>query len=98
MRLQVLKALANPSHIFYVPYSLAVLNFAILFILYMIAFVVSLIISKGMDPVSPMFFIIGVIVIHSILAVYSKKDPQLGQIIVAKVNLMKRKIPGKLAA
>lgn len=98
MKQQVLKALANPSHIFYVPYSLAVLNFAVLFLCYMVAFVVSLILSKGMKPADPMFFILGVIGVHSVLAYFSKKDPQLGQIVIAKFNLMKRKIPRKLAA
>jgi hypothetical protein len=32
------------------------------------------------------------------IAVFSKRDPQLGQIIIAKIQLFKKKIPGKLAA
>ena len=95
MKQQVLKALANPSHLFGVPYSLAVLNFAILFIIYMTGFIGSLVISKGAKPISPMGFMIAVIVTHSILAMISKYDPQMGQIVVAKVNLFKRKIPRK---
>ena len=98
MKQQVLKALANPAHIFYVPYSLAVLNFAVQFIIFMVIFFVSLALTKGRDPISPLYFLISVIVVHSIIAVFSKRDPQLGQIISAKIQLFKRKIPGRLAA
>ena len=98
MKQQVLKALANPAHIFYVPYSLAVMNFAIQFIIYMVVFIVSLVATNGRDPVSPMFFLLSVIAVHSIIAVFSKRDPQLGQIVSAKIQLFKKKIPGKLAA
>jgi type IV secretory pathway VirB3-like protein len=98
MRQQVLKALANPAHIFYVPYSLAIINFAIQFIIFMVVFIAVLILSKGKDTFNPMYFIISVIVVHSIIAIFSKRDPQLGQIVTAKLQLLKRKIPGKLAA
>lgn len=98
MKQQVLKALANPAHIFYVPYSLAVLNFIIQFLIWIVLFVASLIITKGKNPVNPMFFLLSVIIVHSIMAIYSKRDPQIGQIIMAKIQLFKRKIPGKLAA
>lgn len=98
MKQQVLKALANPAHIFYVPYSLAVLNFAVQFIIFMVVFFASLALTKGKDPISPLYFLISVIVVHSIIAVFSKRDPQLGQIISAKIQLFKRKIPGRLAA
>ena len=96
MKQQVLKALANPSRIFYVPYSLAVLNFVIQFLVFMTFFVVRLVLFDG--ETNPMFFLISVVVVHSILAVFAKRDPQLGQIVTAKVQLFKRKIPGKLAA
>ena len=98
MKQQVLKALANPAHIFYVPYSLAVLNFAIQFIIFMVIFFASLALTKGKDAVSPLYFLISVIVVHSIIAVFSKRDPQLGQIISSKIQLFKKKIPGRLAA
>ena len=98
MRQQVLKALANPAHIFYVPYSLAIINFAIQFIIFMVVFIAVLILSKGKDTFNPMYFIVSVIVVHSIIAIFSKRDPQLGQIVTAKLQLLKRKIPGKLAA
>lgn len=98
MKQQVLKALANPAHIFYVPYSLAVINFAVQFLIFMAVFVVVLIASGGKDSVNPLFFLISVILVHSIIAIFSKRDPQLGQIVSAKIQLFKKKIPGKLAA
>lgn len=98
MKQQVLKALANPAHIFYVPYSLAVLNFFIQFIIWIILFIASLILTGGKNPANPLFFLLSVIIVHSIIAIFSKRDPQLGQIITAKLQLIKRKIPGKMAA
>ncbi len=98
MKQQVLKALANPSRIFYVPYSLAVLNFAIQFIIFIIVFVVDLLIRGTDTQVSPLYFLLSVILVHSILAIYSKRDPQIGQIITAKIQLLKKKIPNRLAA
>ncbi len=96
MKQQVLKALANPSHIFYVPYSLAILNFAIQFIVFIVIFIVTLI-TTGV-AINPLFFLLSVIAVHSIIAIFSRRDPQLGQIVTAKLQLFKKKIPGKLAA
>ena len=98
MKQQVFKALANPSRIFYVPYSLAVLNFAVQFIIFIIIFVVDLVVHGTDSQVSPLYFLLSVILVHSILAVYSKRDPQIGQIITAKIQLLKKKIPNRLAA
>lgn len=98
MKQQVLKALANPARIFYVPYTLAVINFAVLFFAYIII-AVAWTIVMGMNKFpSPMYFLIVLIITHMILATFSKKDPQLGQIIAAKIQLFKKKIPGRLAA
>ena len=96
MKQQVLKALANPALIFYVPYSLAVINFAVQFLIFIVIFFASLMITG--NPFPPMYFLVSVIVVHSIIAVFAKRDPQLGQIVSAKVQLFKKKIPGKLAA
>lgn len=96
MKQQVLKALANPARIFYVPYNLAVINFAVQFIVFIVLFVIDLIINKTDGKITPLYFLISVMVVHSILAVYSKRDPQLGQIITSKIQLFKQKIPGKL--
>jgi type IV secretory pathway VirB3-like protein len=96
MKQQVLKALANPSRIFYVPYSLAILNFVVQFIVFIVIFVSRLLIT-GQDT-NPLFFLGSVIIVHSFIAIFSKRDPQLGQIISAKIQLFVKKIPGKLAA
>ena len=98
MKQQVLKALANPSRIFYVPYSLAVINFAVQFMIFIAVFITDLLIRGTDTKVSPLYFLISVIIVHSILAVYSKKDPQIGQIITARLQLFKKKIPNRLVA
>jgi len=98
MKQQVLKALANPARIFYVPYNLAVINFVIQFIVFIVFFVMGLVTSGGRMAINPLYFLISVIIVHSILAVYSKRDPQLGQIVASKIQLFKQKIPGRLVA
>jgi len=98
MKQQVLKALANPARIFYVPYTLAVINFAVQFIIFIGIFVADLIITRGRHSINPLYFLISVVVVHLILAAFSKKEPQLGQIIASKIQLIKQKIPGRLAA
>ena len=98
MKQQVLKALANPARIFYVPYNLAVINFALQFLVFIVFFIISLVTSSGKIAISPLYFLISVIIVHLILAVYSKRDPQLGQIVAAKIQLFKQKIPGRLVA
>ena len=98
MRQQVLKALANPARIFYVPYMLAVINFAAQFIVFIIVFLIDLTVNGADVKTSPLYFLVSVIVVHAILAFYSKRDPQLGQIISAQIQLLKKKIPGRLAA
>lgn len=98
MKQQVLKALANPAHIFYVPYNLAVLNFVIQFLIFMVFFVSSLIITRGEVAINPLWFLLSVIVVHLSFAAFSKKEPQLGQIIAAKIQLLRHKIPRRLVA
>ncbi len=98
MRQQVLKALANPARIFYVPYTLAIINFIVQFLIFVTIFVFVMVTSKGSKTVDPLIFLGSVIVVHCILAFFSKKDAQLGQIIMAKIQLFKKKVPRKLAA
>ena len=98
MKQQVLKALANPARIFYVPYNLAVINFVVQFMIFIAFFVVGLVVSGWKVAINPLYFLLSVMLVHSILAIYSKRDPQLGQIVAAKIQLMKQKIPGKLVA
>jgi len=93
LRQQVLKALANPARIFYVPYSVAVLNFVIQFLIFMVIFVTGLIISGGTVAVNPLYFLVSVMIVHFILMTFSKKEPQLANIIVAKIQLFKKKVP-----
>lgn len=100
MRQQVLKALANPPRIFYVPYSIAVLNFAGQFILFIALFLVEISI-RGMGEIvfaNPMYFLISLCGVHFLLMGISKSEPQLANIISAKLNLFKLKIPKELAA
>jgi len=98
MKQQVLKALANPARIFYVPYTLAVINFAVQFIIFIIIFVTVLTLTRGRVSINPLYFIISVCVVHAIMAAFSKTEPQLGQIISAQIQLLKQKIPGRLIA
>lgn len=98
MRQQVLKALANPARIFYVPYSLAVINFAVQFIVFIVLFIIGLAVYGVDSWIYPLYFMVSVIIVHAILAVFSRREPQLGQIVAAKIQLMKKKIPGRLAA
>ena len=98
MKQQVLKALANPARIFYVPYNLAVINFVLQFLVFIVFFIISLVASGGKSTINPLYFLLSVIIVHSILMIYSKRDPQLGQIIAAKIQLFKQKIPGRLVA
>ena len=101
MKQQVLKALANPPHLFYVPYNLAVLNFMAQFIIFIICYLVGIIVlgvDKVNDFVNPLYFLVSVCVVHMILARFTKRDPQLGQILVAKIRMLKNSIPRRLSA
>ena len=101
MRQQVLKALANPARIFYVPYSLAILNFIVQFLIFIVIFVTVFIIGgiEGkVSDINPLYFLISVGITHFILMGFSKKEPQLANIIVAKMNLFKHRIPRELEA
>lgn len=98
MKQKVLKALANPARIFYVPYSLAVLNFLFWFFVFIITMVVSLIFTSNIPMLLPWIFFGGVIIVHSVLMFYSKKDSQIAQIILSKFQVLKRKIPKRLVS
>ena len=101
MKQQVLKALANPAHLFYVPYTLAVLNFMVQFIIFIVLYTVGIFVlgtNNVNDYLNPLYFLISVIVVHMILASFSKRDPQLGQILIAKIRMLKDKIPRRLPA
>ena len=98
MKQQVLKALANPARIFYVPYTMAVLNFVIQFIIFVVIFVIDLLFNGTEAKSQPLYLLVSVIIVHCFLAFYSKRDPQIGQIISSKLFLMKKRVPNRLAA
>ena len=97
MRQKVLKALANPPRIFYVPYTLAVLNFLIWFFVFVFFLVASLILPPHEPPMwLPLVFLVLLSLSHTVLAFYSKKDTQISQLIFSGINVFKRKIPRRL--
>ena len=101
MKQQVLKALANPSHLFYVPYTLAVLNFIIQFVIFTTLYIIGIFVlgvNKVNDYLNPLYFLASVIIVHMILATFSKRDAQIGQILMAKIKMIKDKIPRRLPA
>jgi len=97
MKVPVLKALANPARIFFVPYNLAVLNFAIMFLSWLVLFWGGLIFTMGQVVVNPLYFVVALLITHSMLAAWSKKEPFLMAILIARVRLWRKKIPNKLA-
>ena len=95
MRQKVLKALANPPRIFYVPYNLALLNFLVWFILFVVAIVFFTIFPPNPSWL-PLAFLGILSFCHTILAFYSKKDPQISQLIFSNIRIIKNKIPRRL--
>ena len=98
LRQKVLKALANPPRIFYVPYTVALLNFLFWFFLFVFAIVIFTVIPPHEIPMwLPLLFLGILSLCHTILAFYSKKDPQISQIIFSNLRIIKNRIPKKLA-
>ena len=94
MKQQVLKSLANPARIFYVPYNLAIFNFIVQFLVFMVVFIIGIISSPNYEmPIDPLYFLLSVVLVHFILMFYSKKEPQLMQIILAKIRLFGKFVP-----
>ena len=97
LKQRVLKALANPPRIFYVPYSLAVLNFLFWFLLFVVFMVITLILPPHDIPMwAPLVFLGILSITHTILGFYSRKDSQIAQIIISGLVILKNKIPRKL--
>ena len=97
MRQKVLKALANPPRIFYVPYNLALLNFLFWFFVFIIGIIVFVLIPPHNIPMwLPLIFLVILSLCHTILAFYSKKDPQIAQLILSSFKLIKNKVPRRL--
>ncbi|NMA32914.1 MAG: hypothetical protein GX944_03225, partial [Alphaproteobacteria bacterium] len=88
---------ANPARIFYVPYNLAIFNFVVQFLIFTIISIIGLISTSSFEmPIDPLWFLLSVILVHLILMVYSKKEPQLMQIILSKIRLFGKFVPKKL--
>ena len=96
MRVPVLKALANPARIFYVPYDLAVVNFMLQFLLFVVTFTIGLTLTGGRLAINPLYFMISAMIVHSMLAVWSKKEPFILQIVRARLALFRKKMPRRM--
>ena len=90
----MLKALANPPRIFYVPYNLAVLNFFFWFLTFIVLMVIFLIVPPNEIPIwFPIVFLGILFLSHTILGFFSKKDSQIAQIILSTISIFTKKIP-----
>jgi len=97
LKQKVLKALANPPRIFYVPYNLAILNFLFWFMIFIVSMLVFLLTTGDIPTILPLVLIGGLFLTHTILGFYSKKDQQIAQIFFSWFNIFKKKIPKRLA-
>ena len=98
LRQKVLKALANPARIFYVPYSLAILNFFVWFMVFIVSMIVFLLFTGDIPYSLPLVFLGVLVLFHSILGVYAKQDYQIAQILLSSFQIFKRKIPKRLVS
>ncbi len=98
MRQKVLKALANPPRIFYVPYNLAILNFFFWFLLFVVTMVIFLLIPPHtyMPMWLPLAFLGALSICHAIFGFFSRKDSQIAQMIISVANIFSKKIPKRL--
>ena len=97
LRQKVLKALANPPRIFYVPYNLAMLNFFFWFMLFVVIMAVFLILPPHDIPMwYPLVFLGLLFISHMILGIYSRKDSQIAQIILSTIKIFNKRIPKRL--
>ena len=99
MKQKVLKALANPPRIFYVPYTLAMLNFFLCFFVFIVLMIIFMVINKGIIPTYLPLVFLGVLSFtHTILGIFSRKDTQISQLIFSSFYLFRKRIPGKLVS
>jgi type IV secretory pathway VirB3-like protein len=97
LRQKVLKALANPPRIFYVPYNLAILNFFFWFMLFVVIMAVFLILPPHDIPMwYPLVFLGLLFISHTIFGIYSRKDSQIAQIILSTIKIFNKRIPKRL--
>ena len=98
MKEKVLKALANPPRIFYVPYSLAMMNFFFWFLLFIVSMIISLLFFGDIPALLPLIFLGVLILSHTVLGIFSRQDSQISQIILSGFVVFKNKIPRKLVS
>ncbi len=98
MKEKVLKALANPPRIFYVPYNLAILNFFFWFMVFVVCMTIFLLIPPHYEVPMwlPLAFLGFLSLSHIIFGIYSRKDSQIAQIILSTIKIFGKKIPRKL--
>ena len=98
LRQKVLKALANPPRIFYVPYNLALINFVFWFLVFVVSMFIFLMIPPHTNVPMwlPLSFLGALSLSHVILGFYSRQDSQISQVILSSFNIIKRKIPRRL--
>ena len=95
LKQKVLKALANPPRIFYVPYNLAMLNFFFWFLVFVVCMVILLLIPPHTDiPMwLPLAFLGLLCLSHTIFGIYSRQDSQIAQIILSTIRIFNKRIP-----
>ena len=97
LKQKVLKALANPPKIFYVPYNLALINFLFWFMFFVVSMLIFIAIPPHDPPMwLPLAFLGLLSLSHTILGFYSKQDSQISQIIFSVLNMLKNRIPRRL--
>ena len=97
LKQKVLKALANPPRIFYVPYTLALLNFMFWFLFFVVSMIVFLLFPPHNVPMwLPLAFLGLLGLSHMILGFYSRQDTQISQLIFSGFNIIKKRIPRRL--
>ena len=96
MRQKVLKALANPPRIFYVPYNLAILNFLFWFFIFVILMIISIVLYGDIPPFLPLLFLGFLCLSHAIFGFYSRQDSQIAQTIISVIKIFKNRIPKRL--
>ncbi len=64
--------------------------------IFVVTMVVFLVVTKNIPMLAPLIFLGVLFISHSILGIYSKKEPQLAQMIMSGFKIFKSRIPEKL--
>jgi len=98
LKQKVLKALANPPRIFYVPYTIAMINFFCWFMIFVVCMVIFLIFTGNIPSWFPLVFLGGLSFTHTIFGIFSRKDSQISQLIFSSFYLLRKRIPRRLVS